>query len=107
MTIRFPPESVVGGGIFYIATLDAREESLMQSLNLPVCRIEARGGLGLSSAEKGVNYFYRSWQWFRNQIIQDVPEDYAVCEFDCRKPHCTTGDAEKCVIRLRSKAQSR
>ncbi len=78
----------------------------MRSLKLPVYKIEARGDLDLSSAEKGVNYFYRSWQWFRNHIIQDVPEGYAVCEFDCRKSHCTIGDWEKCEIHLRSKAQS-
>jgi len=78
----------------------------MRSLNLPVCKSAALDDSGLSNAEKGVNCFYRSWQWFRNHIIQNVPEDYAICEFDCREPHCTIGEGEKCEVRLRSKAQS-
>ncbi len=78
----------------------------MKFLNLPVCESEARGDLGLSSAEKGINYLYRSWQWFRNQIIQDVPADFAACEFECHKPHCTIGYKEKCEVYLRFKAQN-
>ena len=39
-------------------------------------------------------------QWVRNQIIQDVPEDVALCEFDCRKGNCTNEEWESCGRRL-------
>jgi hypothetical protein len=29
------------------------------------------------------------WQWLRNQIVREVPEGTALCEFDCRKGQCT------------------
>jgi hypothetical protein len=56
---------------------------------------------------KGVSNFFGLWQRFRNKMIQDVPEDYQLCEFDCHKLQCTMGDWEKCERRLHSKAQSR
>ena len=74
----------------------------MQSLNLLVCKIGGRGDLDLGDTEKGVNSLYRFWYRFKNQIIQDVPENIAVCEFECRKPHCTMGDGGKCELRLHS-----
>jgi hypothetical protein len=40
------------------------------------------------------------FQWVRNQIIQDVPEDIAICEFDCRAGQCTPGEWELCERRL-------
>ena len=39
-------------------------------------------------------------QWVWNQIIQDVPEDTALCEFDCRKGQCDQGEWESCEKRL-------
>jgi hypothetical protein len=53
---------------------------------------------------KEVNYFHRLWQKIMGRIIQDVPEDYQACEFECRKLQCAMGDWEKCARRLRSKA---
>lgn len=102
------PDTVfsVVGVEFAVTTLRLGEDCRMKSLNLPVYESEAHGDLGLSSVEKGVNYLYRSWQWFRNQIVQDVPADFAVCEFECRKPYCTIGYEEKCEVYLCSKAQS-
>jgi hypothetical protein len=38
--------------------------------------------------------------WLMGHLIQDVPDDLAVCEFDCRKPQCTQGDWENCQRRL-------
>ena len=35
-----------------------------------------------------------------DQIIQDVPSDIAVCEYDCRKSQCTLGEWETCEHRL-------
>ncbi len=46
----------------------------------------------------------RLWQWIKNRMIQDVPEDDAVCEFDCRKGQCTVGVWKTCESRLRERA---
>ena len=54
---------------------------------------------------KGVNYFSRLWRRLMGRIIQDVPEDYQACEFECRKLQCAMGDWEKCERRLRSNTQ--
>ena len=51
------------------------------------------------------SYFHRLWQRFMGQIVQDVPEDYQACEFECRKLHCMMGDWEKCERRLEAKSQ--
>ena len=56
---------------------------------------------------KGISNFFRVWQRFRSKVIQDVPEDIQLCEFDCRKSQCAMGDWEKCERRLRSIAQTR
>jgi hypothetical protein len=58
------------------------------------------------SYEKGVSNFYRLWQRFRNKVIQDVPEDIQLCEFDCHNLECAMGDWEKCEKRLRSIEQT-
>jgi len=39
-------------------------------------------------------------QWVRDHFIQDVPEDTALCEFDCRKDQCTHGEWVSCERRL-------
>jgi hypothetical protein len=39
-------------------------------------------------------------RWLKEQIIQDVPEDIALCEFDCRKSQCLMGEWENCERRL-------
>jgi hypothetical protein len=44
--------------------------------------------------------FKRLWRWVKDQIVQDVPKDNALCEFDCRKEHCTLGEWETCERRL-------
>jgi len=36
--------------------------------------------------------FARVWQWLKDQWIREVPEDLALCEFDCRKAQCFDGD---------------
>jgi hypothetical protein len=40
------------------------------------------------------------WRWLRNQFIQEVPEDSALCEFDCRKGQCRMEEWETCDRRL-------
>jgi hypothetical protein len=42
----------------------------------------------------------RGWQWFRAQFVQEVPEESALCEFDCRKGQCTLEEWNSCERRL-------
>jgi hypothetical protein len=44
------------------------------------------------------------WDWAGGQSVGEVPEDDAVCEFDCRKPQCTEGEWENCMRRLQRAA---
>jgi len=41
----------------------------------------------------------RAWRWLSEQVVQDVPEDIMVCEFDCRKAQCNMDEAELCEMR--------
>ena len=41
----------------------------------------------------------RCWRWVKDQIIQDVPEDIGLCEFDCSKGQCTLEEWESCEKR--------
>jgi len=43
----------------------------------------------------------RLWQAFRRQIVDDVPEGDALCEFDCRKEQCRLSEWEQCDRRIR------
>lgn len=40
-------------------------------------------------------------RWFRREILQEVPEEIAACEFACRKGRCLTGEWRSCERRLR------
>jgi hypothetical protein len=42
----------------------------------------------------------RGWSWISNQIVQEVPKDSALCNSDCRKDQCTTGEWTNCERRL-------
>ncbi len=55
----------------------------------------ARGPL--QQATDQVRQFFRR---VKNGIIQDVPEDIALCEFDCNKGQCKMEEWEKCKRRL-------
>ena len=39
------------------------------------------------------------WRWLKSQIATDVPEEAAVCEFECRKPECAQGEFDQCERR--------
>ena len=39
-------------------------------------------------------------EWSREQVIGDVPEDSAICEYDCREPECTGAEWKNCTRRL-------
>lgn len=41
-----------------------------------------------------------AWAWLRRQIVDDVPEADALCEFDCRRLQCQVGEWETCERRL-------
>lgn len=40
------------------------------------------------------------WQLMKNQIAQDVPASDELCEFDCRKQHCTDEEWATCERRI-------
>ena len=43
----------------------------------------------------------KAWRWLRSRLVQDVPDDLAICEFECEKLHCSMGEWESCERRLR------
>jgi hypothetical protein len=51
-----------------------------------------------------MNPLIRCWQWVRDQIAQDVPEEIEICAFDCRKGQCTMGEWATCDRRLHKAA---
>jgi hypothetical protein len=46
----------------------------------------------------------RLWRSLLNQLVQDVPDANGLCEFDCRKLHCTLAEWERCERRLQRAA---
>ena len=40
------------------------------------------------------------WRWIKNQIVQDVPEEVALCEFECHKQQCTEREWQTCARRI-------
>jgi hypothetical protein len=53
-----------------------------------------------NNLEKVVAAIRQPWHWLKNQWISDVPQNIAVCEFDCREDHCAQGDWSSCERRL-------
>ena len=51
-----------------------------------------------------MNFLQKVWDWVAGQFIGEVPEDDALCEFDCRKPQCHEGEWESCARRLQRAA---
>ncbi|HEY1183237.1 MAG TPA: hypothetical protein VGE89_03565 [Bryobacteraceae bacterium] len=51
-----------------------------------------------------MNLVRSAWAWFRRQVVEDVPAEDALCEFDCRKPDCDVGAWETCERRLQNAA---
>jgi hypothetical protein len=39
-------------------------------------------------------------RWAKGLFVQDVPDDIALCEFDCRKQQCTMDEWATCGRRL-------
>ena len=40
-------------------------------------------------------------RWIKGQLVEEVPEGYALCEFGCRKPVCRLGQWARCERRLK------
>jgi len=62
----------------------------------------------VSYAEKRRSRVGRLRDWFRNlfpgsqtHLVETVPNDIALCEFDCSKTQCSFGEWESCARRLR------
>ena len=51
-----------------------------------------------------MNLLRNVWDRVRRQIVCEVPETDALCEFDCRRLQCTEGEWETCERRLRRAA---
>ncbi len=49
--------------------------------------------------------FRRVWRFFKAQIVQDIPDEDAACEFDCRVDQCNMGEWATCEHRLRTTLQ--
>jgi len=47
---------------------------------------------------------YRIWRVLKRQVVQDVPDDSALCEFDCRKGQCRQEEWANCERRIRKAA---
>ena len=48
-------------------------------------------------SEKRMRYIRRAWHWVSERFYQDVPEQIAVCQFECQQAECTA----KCPIRAK------
>ncbi len=49
---------------------------------------------------KKATLFWRFRRWVSNQLIQDVPDGIALCEFNCRKQQCTVKEWAACNRRI-------
>ena len=52
-----------------------------------------------SRATSGWTWMQKLWSRLRPILVQEVPEELAVCEFVCAEPNCTLGDWETCELR--------
>ena len=42
----------------------------------------------------------KAGRWLKGEIVQDVPDEDALCEFFCTKKQCKLGDWASCKRRL-------
>ncbi len=54
----------------------------------------------LVHGSKPASLFRRLRRWVTNQVIQEVPGDIALCEFDRRKQQCTIKEWATCERRI-------
>ncbi len=65
--------------------------------------------MGAKTGER-TSYLGRLWRalgWVENKLSQDVPDNIARCEFDCRKLECRQNEWETCKKRLRYNEQAK
>jgi hypothetical protein len=55
----------------------------------------------LESTKKSTRPILRFWRWIKVQVIQEVPSENAVCEYDCKILECAEDKWENCENRLR------
>lgn len=59
------------------------------------------GGSAMNTALPHVSkIFFTVLHWIGKQIVDDVPPEIALCEFDCDKTQCTLKEWESCPRRL-------
>jgi hypothetical protein len=46
------------------------------------------------------NALSRLGHWAKAQIVSEVPEDLAICEFDCRESQCSSSNWMTCERRI-------
>lgn len=39
------------------------------------------------------------WEWIKAEIVQEVPDEIAFCEFECHKEQCTGAECQACPMR--------
>jgi len=60
-------------------------------------------GAGRDPSKRG-NPFDWLQQFVKRQIIDEAPEDFAICEFDCRRGQCKQDELDACERRMRKGA---
>ena len=61
-------------------------------------------GAADSAGMPRAHLFRRGWRFLMDGLIQSVPEEDALCEFDCRKPQCALDEWSTCERRLQAVA---
>jgi hypothetical protein len=54
----------------------------------------------LLCSARGERMGWQVMRWLKQQVVQDVPAELAVCEFDCRKVQCTRDEWATCERRI-------
>jgi hypothetical protein len=68
-------------------------------------RVDSRfDGLADSTGMPKAHLIRRGWRFLVDGLIQSVPEEDALCEFDCRKPQCGVAEWSTCERRLQAVA---
>ncbi len=47
------------------------------------------------------------WRRLKSMLIADVPDDLAICEFECSKINCRQGEWATCERRIQLQSQCR
>ena len=48
-----------------------------------------------------MDLFQIAWRWVVRHASEEVPSEYALCEFECRKPQCLQWEWANCARRIR------